>query len=200
MRAAGVEANLVPPGPGAFSGGALGGADGLPCRTREGPTRRGQAGWMGRLGQPYGEPGLHGRCGACPAGGRCELVVGYNGEHQLRTAYRHPALCRRLGGSRSSAPPLFQAAWRLRQGRSAEYGVLHRCGPVELLCWCVPATRIARPKQEGLGAIWWATAAQETCPGRTGNFIRWVSGKAARGGRRVPQGWQLREIPPSFSP
>ena len=173
MRAAGVEANLVPPGPGAFSGGALGGADGLPCRTREGPTRRGQAGWMGRLGQPYGEPGLHGRCGACPAGGRCELVVGYNRELQPRAACRHSVLCPAMVARRSFL--LSEDAGRPPQqpgcpGRSDGWGT-----PAIEPKWRRRLIRAAH-----------------------GNFTRRASSSGAWNGWRGPQGRQPKENPPSL--
>ena len=135
------------------------------CRTQESSIRRGQAEGMGRLGQSRGEPGLHARCGACPAWGICELVVRYNSGLQLRTTCWCPALSRGWVVQPEPYAALCQAAWQLRQGRSAEYGVLHRCGPVELLCRRVQVTRIARPKQTELGLYSGATAAQGACPG-----------------------------------
>mgnify|MGYP000096851828 CR=1 FL=1 len=123
------------------------------CRTQESSIRRGQAEGMGRLGQSRGEPGLHARCGACPAWGICELVVRYNSGLQLRTTCWCPALSRGWVVQPEPYAALCQATWQLRQGRSAEYGVLHRCGPVELLCRRVQVTRIARPKQTELGAV-----------------------------------------------
>ena len=41
-----------------------------------------------------------------------------------------------------------------------------------------------------------ATAVHGTCPGRPGNFIRWASGKGARGGWCEPQGRKTKEILP----
>ncbi|WP_204887907.1 hypothetical protein, partial [Pseudoflavonifractor phocaeensis] len=79
-------------------------------------------------------------------------MVRYNSGLQLRTTCWCPALSRGWVVQPEPYAALCQAAWQLRQGRSAEYGVLHRCGPVELLCRRVQVTRIDRPKQAGVGS------------------------------------------------
>lgn len=72
-------------------------------------------------------------------------------------------------------------------------------GPVELLCRCVQAARIDRPKQAGV----WSHAAgplrrRGLVRAAPGDFIRRASSAAARGGRCVPQGRQPKENPPSL--
>lgn len=125
----------------------------LLCWTRESSIRRGQAERMGRPGQPYGEPGLHGRCGACPAGGRCELVVGYNGEHQLRTAYWRPALYRGWVAQPEPHTAPAPSGVALRQGRTAEYEASSRRGPEGCYAGASRRPSYPRPKQARLGAI-----------------------------------------------
>ena len=72
-------------------------------------------------------------------------------------------------------------------------------GPVELLCRCVQAARIDRPKQAGV----WSHAAgplrrRGLVRAAPGDFIRRASSAGARGGRCVPQGRQPKENPPSL--
>ena len=135
-----------------------------------------------------GNRGLHSRGGACPAAGRYELMVGCNGKLQPRTACWCPALYRGWAVRPEPYAALCQVAWRLRQGRTAECGIPHRCGPVELLCRCVPVTRIAQSKQARLGVILGAPRHRELIRAAPGNFTRWASSAAARGGRCVQQG------------
>ena len=136
-----------------------------------------------------------------PCQGLCELVVRYNSGLQVRTTCWCPALSRGWVVQPEPYAALCQAAWQLRQGRSAEYGVLHRCGPVELLCRRVQVTRIARPKQTELGAVLRGHSGTGSLSGPPpGNFIRWASGSAARGEWRVQQGRQAKKIWPSLFP